>query len=210
MRLRRAAVWAVAAALVVLIGRAIGYAAVPSPTAHLYARQVGGPSLPALALVALTLGAAVAIAVCWLVALGVRERRLLEPRLLATPQPPLRPASILLHAVVLWIVCATAAGLLEATIHWRAGLGWHGLHCLVGPVHRDLLPIVGALSVVAASVVAAADHVLAWIRRTFALLRRLEIRAVLPPPISLPIESWAPRERFRAAGAGARAPPAVT
>ena len=31
--------------------------------------------------------------------------------------------------------------MLESTIHWREGLGWHGLHCLLGPVHRDAIPI---------------------------------------------------------------------
>jgi hypothetical protein len=209
LSLRRSLVWLAAAVLVVLLARTIGYAAVPSPTAELYARKVGGPSLPLIALVALTLGAAAAIAICWLAAVGVRERRLLERRVLSSSLPLLRPGRILLHAFALWVVTASAAGLLEAYVHWRAGLGWHGLHCLVGPVHRDLLPIVGALSLVAAAAIAAGAHALAWMRRTFALLRARPVRVVVAPTISAPVEFQVPRERFRAARAGARAPPSV-
>ena len=40
----------------------------------------------------------------------------------------------------------SAFAMLESTLHWRAGLGWHGLHCLTGPVHRNAIPILGALS----------------------------------------------------------------
>jgi hypothetical protein len=193
---RRALAWLAAAVLVVLLGRTIGYAAVPSPAAGLYSHKLGGPTLPEIALVALALGGSVAVAICWLASLGVRERRLLERR-------------VLLRAFALWAVCAPAAGLVEAWIHWRAGLGWHGLHCLVGPVHRDLVPIIGALALVAAAAIAAAEHVLAWMRRTFALLGARPARTVLCEWIPLPVESHAPRERFRAARAGARAPPPV-
>jgi hypothetical protein len=207
--LRRSSVWLAAGALVVLLARTIAYAAMPSPLAGLYAHQVGGPALPAVALVSLSLGASVAIAVCWLTALGVRERRLLERRVLADPLEPLRPGRVVLRAVALWAVAAPAAGLLEAYIHWRAGLGWHGLHCLVGPVHRDLIPIVGALSLVASAAITAAAHVLGWMRRTFALVRGLDARLVCVAAIPGPIESSAPRKRVRAARVGARAPPSV-
>jgi hypothetical protein len=206
---RRSLVWLTAGALVVLVARTIGYAAMPSPLAGLYAHQAGGPALPAVALVALTLGGAVAVAVCWLASLGVRERRLLEPRALAEPLSPLRPGRVVLQALALWALAAPAAGLLEAYVHWRAGLGWHGLHCLVGPVHRDLIPIVGALSLVASAAVAAADHVLAWMRRTFAAVRRAHARLLLPPVLAEPIESSTPRAPVRVARPGARAPPTV-
>ena len=205
----RCVAWIAAGVLVVLLGRTIGYAAVPSPLGRLYAQKAGGPGLPLIVLVALTIGTALATAICWLAALGVRERRLLERRLLAAPPPRLRPDRIALHALALWLVCAPAAGLLEAAVHWRAGLGWHGLHCLIGPVHRDLLPILAALSLVAAAVVAAAEHVLAWMRRTFALLRGSVARVVVTTPISSPIQAWVPHGCLRARRAGARAPPAV-
>jgi hypothetical protein len=206
---RRSVIWLAAGILVVLLGRTIGYAAMPSPMAELYAHRAGGPALPVIALVALALGASVAIVICWLAALGVRERQSLERRALASPLPDLRPGRILRNALFLWAVAAPVSGLLEASIHWRAGLGWHGLHCLVGPVHRDLIPIIAALSLVAAAVVTAADHALAWMRRTFALVRGAEARLVLAPASPEPIESFVPRERFRAARAGARAPPTV-
>jgi hypothetical protein len=63
-----------------------------------------------------------------------------------------------------------AFALTESYIHWRAGLGWHGIHCLIGPVHRDVIPILGALSLVAAALVATLEHVLAWMRRVWAAL----------------------------------------
>jgi hypothetical protein len=176
---------------------------------HAVHEQLGGPSLPVIALVALGLGAAIAVAVCWLVALGVRERRLLERRVLASPTPAMRSGRIVVNALALWAGAAPALGLLEAYLHWRSGLGWHGLSCLVGPVHRDLLPIVAALSLVAAAAIAAAEHVLAWMRRTFALLVSGVPGVAVPPAISFPFESRMARERFRAARAGARAPPAL-
>jgi hypothetical protein len=208
LTLRRALAWLAAAVLVVVLGRTIGYATAPSPAAELYAGKVGGPALPAIALVALAVGASLAIVICWLAALGVRERQLLEQRVLSSPPPALRPARIAWNAVALSAITAPAAGLLEAYVHWRAGLGWHGLHCLVGPVHRDLIPIVGALSLVAAAAIAAAAHVLGWMRRTFALLRRAQARVAVVQANPDPIESCRVRERFRASSGGARAPPA--
>jgi hypothetical protein len=209
MSLRRVSVWTGAGTLVVLLARTIGYAAVPSPTAHLYERSLGGPSLPLLTLVALSLGAAAAVTVCWLATLGVRERRLLERRVLAGPPPRISAVRLLANTVAFWIVCSLVSGLVEATIHWRAGLGWHGLHCLVGPVHRNLLPIVAALALLASACISAGDHVVSWLRRRFALLRSASARPLVLWILPAPQESRAPRERFRAARAGARAPPVV-
>lgn len=207
MSVRRGVVWTGAGALVVLLARTIGYASVPSPEARLYARNLGGPSLPLLTLIALSLAAVAAITVCWLATLGVRERRLLERRVLAGPPPRISVVRLLANAFAFWVVCSLASGLVEATIHWRAGLGWHGLHCLVGPVHRNLIPIVAALALVASACIAAGDHVVSWLRRRFALLRGGAARPVGFWILPAPRESWVPRERFRAARAGARAPP---
>ena len=210
MRLRKLLVWLAAAVLVVLLGRALGYATVDGPAARAYRGELGGPGLPAIALASLGVGAAIAVAVCWLAALGVRERRLLERRVLDSPLPPLRPGRIVVNAVALWALAAPAAGLLEAYLHWRSGLGWHGLNCLLGPVHRDLLPIVGALCLLAAAAIAAGDHVLAWMRRAFALVRAAAVRFTGGlPEIAFPLESRVARERFRPARGGARAPPAL-
>jgi hypothetical protein len=207
MSVRRVSVWTGAGVLVVLLARTIGYAAAPSPMAHLYARNLGGPSLPLLTLVALSLAAVAAITVCWLATLGVRERLLLERRVLAGPPPRISVARLLANAFAFWVVCSLASGLTEATIHWRAGLGWHGIHCLVGPVHRNLIPIVAALALLAAACIAAGDHVVSWLRRRFALLRGTAARPLLSWILPAPRESRVPRERFRAARAGARAPP---
>jgi hypothetical protein len=174
----RAIVGLVVSALVVLLARSIGYALEPGPESSLLQQRAGGPALPVLVLVCLALGGAVAIVICWLAALGVRERQLVERRPLAAPVRRFRVGRALALALALSLTASVAGGLLEAYIHWRAGLGWHGLHCIVGPVHRDLLPIETMLSVVAAAVVAAAEHVLAWMRRTFASLRDLPLQHV--------------------------------
>jgi hypothetical protein len=208
MSLRRCLVWGIAAVLVVLAGRALAYAAVPSPAAHVYGQALGGPGFPTIALTALVLGSGLAVAICWLAALGVRERRMLERRVLASPPPLLRPGRVLANAALLWTVTASSGGLLEAYVHWRGGLGWHGLDCVVGPVHRDLLPIAGALCLIAAAAIAAAEHVLAWMRRTFALLVPGPPARPAAPAIWSPLELLLPREHLRAAGRGARAPPA--
>ena len=113
------------------------------------------------------LGVVVAAAVVWLAALGVRERALLAD----APAPPLRLARLVVRAAVLFVTTCFAFALFESWEHWRAGLGWHGLHCLTGPAHRNAIPILAALSLVAAALAAALEHVLAWMRRTIASLR---------------------------------------
>jgi hypothetical protein len=169
--------WVVAATLAVLLTRSIAYAIAPSSGARLLEHRAGGPALPVLTLVALALGGSLAVAICWLAAFGVRERALLEQRTLAESAPRLRPARTFASAIALAVTTSVAGGLFEAYLHWRAGLGWHGVQCVFGPVHRDLLPIATAFSFVAAALLAAVEHVAAWMRRTFALLR------ALPPPL---------------------------
>jgi hypothetical protein len=173
--IRRGAIGAGTVALVVLLARTLAYAVEPGSAARVLEQRTGGPALPVVVLVSLALGAAVAIAVCWLVAMAVRERALLERR----AAERFAVGRALLVACALAAVTCVAGGMLEAYVHWRAGLGWHGLHCLTGPVHRDLLPLETGLSFVAAAILAAARHVAAWMRRTFARLTLLLPR-VLP------------------------------
>jgi hypothetical protein len=193
-------VWLAAVVLVILLARAIAYAVVPSPAARALEGRGGGPALPVLTLVTLGLGLAVAVAICALAALGVGERALLESR--AAPQ--LRCGRLLLSALALALATSLLGGLFEAYIHWRAGLGWHGLHCVFGPVHRDLIPIAAGLSFVAAASIEAGSLVTAWMRRTFASLRvsvpRLPAPSLLSTPssVALPnrlllVGSWSPR-----------------
>jgi hypothetical protein len=199
----------VAAALVVLLARTIAYALAPSPAARVLEHRAGGPALPVLTLVALALGGSLAIAICWLAAFGVRERELLEQRVLSVPPPRFRPVRTLALALALSAVTSVGGGLFEAYLHWRAGLGWHGVQCVFGPVHRDLVPIATSLSFVAAALLAAAEHVAAWMRRTFALLRTVParlVRTVVPTAVLVD----APRGSRRAGQRRSRAPPAFS
>ena len=200
--IRRGLIGAGSAALVVLLARTLAYAAHPDPTARFLEHRAGGPALPLVVLVSLALGASIAIAVCWLAAVAVRERALIERR--TAHVFGIRRALVL--ACALSVVTCLVGGLLEAYIHWRAGLGWHGLHCIFGPVHRDLLPIEAGLSFVAAALLAAARHVVLWMRRTFARLA-----AVLPRMVGAVAEHAVVGARLRpalaAGSASARAPP---
>jgi hypothetical protein len=165
--MKRAIAWLAAVALVVLASRTIAYAISPSPLAAELSHQAGGPALPVITVVAILLALAFSAAVVWLATLGVRERRLLETRPLVA-EPRLRLGLLAARALALWLVAMPAFAYLESTIHWREGLGWHGLHCLTGPVHRNAIPILGALSLVTAALAAALEHVVAWMRRTLA------------------------------------------
>lgn len=201
--------WTVAAALVVLLARSIAYAIAPSPAARVLEHRAGGPALPVLTLVALALGGSLAIAICWLAAVGVRERALLERRTLAGSAPRFRPTRTFALAVGLSVITSVAGGLFEAYLHWRAGLGWHGVKCVLGPVHRDLLPLATALSFVGAALLAAAEHVAAWMRRTFASLRALPLRLLRPVPRAT-LLATAPRVSFHGGNGRPRAPPAFS
>ena len=202
--IHRALIGAAAAGLVVLLARSLAYATESTPAARVLEQRAGGPSLPILALVSLALGASIAVAVCWLAAVAVRERALLERR----RADRFAVGRVLALVFVLVLVTCIAGGLLEAFIHWRAGLGWHGLRCLLGPVHRDLLPIETGLSFVAAAIIAAARHVFAWMRRTFARLAAalLHLWPLADVRVHLLEGLW---PALRVGPASARAPPAV-
>jgi hypothetical protein len=201
--------WLPIAALVVLAARALAYALAPHSTVvgNELERQVGGPSLVVTALVALVGAAAVASTVLWIATLAVRERHLLTGRV--GEAPSLRPLHVVGAALGLFVVTSLAFASLESYLHWRAGLGFHGLHCLVGPMHRDALPILGALSLLAAATEAAARHLLRWMRRTLEALRERPRARLRPPTRPLPPRADAP---LRPALAGldlARGPPAA-
>ena len=198
----RFVVWAGTVALLVLTARWLAYALAPSPLARVLERSAGGPSLVTVTLVSLGLALAVSAAVVWLASLGVRERARLRPERAA---PALRLRRLGLRAVVLYAASSLAFALFESYLHWRAGLGFHGLSCLVGPVHRNALPLLAALALIAAALAEAAGHVVAWMRAVARELRRRRL-VPLPPPVRFAAPA-APAGRLRSARPRPRAPP---
>jgi len=203
----RAIIWAGACVLVVLGARALAYQLAPRPTlVGLSLEQaVGGPRLVLTAVVALVGALAFAATVVWLAAVAVRERHLIA----GGPSPePIRPLRTLASALVLFASSSLVFDALESYLHWRAGLGFHGLHCLIGPVHRDALPLLAALSLVAAASVAAASHLIRWMRRTLRAL--VERRVVLLPAVAaIPVSFDCAQPRHASERLRTRGPPSV-
>jgi hypothetical protein len=204
----RLGIWGVVAVAVVLATRTLVYALAPQSLllAELADNRVVGPhlTLPLLAIFAgaVLLGsAALAVAVA-----SVRVRLQLEGRRLVEA-PRLRPAVLSARALSLFAATSFSFAMLESTIHWREGLGWHGLHCLLGPVHRDAIPILAALSLLAVALHGAVEYLLAWARRLFA---QLAARVFVAPWGFATASSscFSPRRRMSATG-GARGPPVV-
>jgi hypothetical protein len=202
--------WLGSGVIVVLLSRSIAYAVSPAPAARVLEGRAGGPSVPVVTLVALALGASLAIAICALAAMGVRERARLEARRLATPAPSLGAGRMVLSGLLLSATTSIAGGFFEAFLHWRAGLGWHGLHCLLGPVHHNLIPIAAALSFVAAALIAAGRQVAAWMRRTYAALGAPALRVAIAALVVPAARFDVPRDSVHVGVFSARAPPALS
>jgi hypothetical protein len=174
----RRLLWLPVVAVLVLIARWLCYAlAAPSPLSGKLEASAGGPSLVIVTLVAVALASGLSVFAVWLAALGVRERARLRPERVA---PRLRLRRLVLRFVVLYAASSFAFAMFESYLHWRAGIGFHGLSCLVGPVHRNALPILAALSLVAAALAEAAAHVVAWMRAVVRELRRRRLAPDLP------------------------------
>jgi hypothetical protein len=154
--------WLGTVVLMVLAARWLAYAlAEPSPLANRFEASAGGPPLVLVSLVAVALAAAISVTVLWLAALGVRERQRLRPDRVP---PRLRFRRLALNAVGLYATSALTFAMFESYLHWRAGLGFHGLSCLVGPVHRNAIPVLAALALVAAALIEAVLHLVGWMR----------------------------------------------
>ena len=201
---RRGLLWFGAVALLVLATRWLTYAlAGPSPLTTRFEASAGGARFVVVMLVSLGLAAAVSLSALWLAVLGVRERQRLRPE---RELPRIRLRRLALRAIVLTVASSLAFALFESWLHWRAGLGFHGLSCLFGPVHRNALPVLSALSLVAAALAEAVQHLHAWARAT--------VRALLTRKLVL-AEPWLPRHSLgrllspapRFARARPRAPP---
>jgi hypothetical protein len=205
VRVARPIGWLVVGALVVLSARTLSYAlAPPTILGGRLEAAAGGPRFVTVALVALALAAGAVAAALGLATFAVRERLLLAPDPIVA-LPRLQPLRLVRRFVVLGLATSFCFALLESYLHWRAGLGWHGLHCLYGPVHRDAVPLLAALSAVAVAIVAAVEHVTAWIRRTIARLRHRF--AQQRPQLTPPLARGQVRPRWRAGARSARGPP---
>jgi hypothetical protein len=195
-------VWVGAVALLVLVTRWLAYAlAAPSPLANRFEASAGGPNLVAVTLVSLGLAAALSVLVVWLASVAVRERQRLRPQRV---RPELRMRRLALCAVLLYAGSSLAFAAFESYLHWRAGLGFHGLSCLVGPVHRNAIPLLAALSLLTAAIAEAFAHVLAWMH---AVLRALQELFVLEPVAAVAALRTLLLARPAFAGARPRAPP---
>jgi hypothetical protein len=168
--LRRVGRWIGWAALVVvvdLIARAFAYA-LAAPTNSLHARlagTLGGPKLVVLSLATAAAAITASAIVLALAEMGVRERWGLADAATRGPRPRIRLRAVATRAVGVWVTGLVLFALVESYIHWRAGLGFHGISCLAGPVHRNVIPIIGALALIGSAVAAALGHFVAWARR---------------------------------------------
>jgi hypothetical protein len=203
----RTAVWTAITAVVVLGARSLGYALAPqvTPLSLELQHSAGGPRLVVVVAVAVGIALGLSVGILGIAALAVRERAALESAGAETP-PRLRLLRLAArYGALLTVTCAGFA-LLESYVHWRAGLGWHGLHCLVGPMHRDAIPLLAALSLVGVALFAAVEHLVGWARRTLARLgvRRVRVGARTVP---LPLRRTTPHARPLGGAVRVRGPP---
>ena len=160
--MKRVLAWLMTVVLMVLVARWLAYAlAQPSPFSNRFANSAGGPSLVLVSVVTLALAGAISVAVLWLAALGVRERARLRPDRVP---PRLRLRRFALNVVGLYAASAFSFAMFESYLHWRAGIGFHGLSCLVGPVHRNAIPLLAALALLASALAEAVLHLVGWMR----------------------------------------------
>lgn len=170
----RLLLWPGVVALLVLTARWLAYALAPSPLARRLEGSAGGPRLVVVTLVSLGLAALLSALVVWLAALAVRERQRLRPERVP---PQLQLRRLVVRSVLLFAASSAAFALFESYLHWRAGIGFHGLSCLVGPVHRNAIPLLAALALAAAALAEAAAHLLGWMRAVVRELRRRRLTA---------------------------------
>jgi hypothetical protein len=162
--MRRAAGWIALVALLELVVRAVVYGMNHDPLGA--GDAFGGPGFAAVVLVAVGLGVVLSSGLVWIASLGVRERWALAEDRPAGPAPRIARRPLLLRALALTLVGWVVFAGVETLVHMRAGLGFHGLECLVGPGHRNALPVVCGLALIATALLAAGRLWLAWLRRT--------------------------------------------
>jgi hypothetical protein len=181
---RGLAAGALATAVIVLVARWVAYAlaAAPDPRAREVADAFPLARVAALTAVAVVAAGLVGGLVLWLVAIGVRERE----RFAAAAAPLPRPSAqrFGLRAAALLAASATTFASVESYVHYRAGLGFHAVHCLSGPVHANAWPLLVALAIVGSALWEAAAVIRAYLRRgvAAAALGGLVLRRSSPAP----------------------------
>lgn len=207
MTLRRVLGWVAVIALLELVVRAAVYGMANDVTGA--GQRLGGPGFVAVLLVALSLGALVSVGMVWLAGMGIRERWALAERRPEGDAPRIALRPMLRRAAALtlagWLVFAAV----ETWIHWRAGMGFHGLECLVGPGHRNALPVVGGLALVVSALLSVAALVLTWMRRTVAAFAVPRARHAIPRAARLIAFSTRSRRTPSLTAAAPRGPPCV-
>jgi hypothetical protein len=171
-RLGRALGWLGLVVVLVLSARAVVYGMAPTATqmSRELGGRLGGPGFAATLVIAVSISGALTAIVLWLASLGVRERWELAEHRPDGPRPGIALGRLALRALTLTLVGWLAFAGVESAVHLHEGLGFHGLDCLVGPVHRNALPVVCALALLASGLLGAAELVLAWRRRTVSRL----------------------------------------
>jgi hypothetical protein len=199
--------WALVGVFVVSLGRWIAYALAAGTLAQKLSSQGAGARPAVVAAISLGLALAATATGLWLVAAGLRERSHLELDGWAAPSRPFRARRLVARSAALSAVTIVVFTTVESLIHYENGLGFHGWHCIAGPVHQNAAPIMIALSLMAAAVVTAVDALLAAARRVVAQLV-LAARALPQPAAACFDPRPAPlRGRSRHAIAPTRGPP---
>lgn len=207
-RSARIAGWIALAGAIFLGARGLAYLTLGPRTvaSAALADEGGGPPVAIIAVALPLVALALASALASLTRLGVAERHRLSGEGAATAPGPMRVRTIALRSLALTAGSSVLFAGIESYLHWRAGLGFHGIHCLLGPVHRDALPFLVALSVLAAAGSVALGHALAWLRRAAPAAGRPPARA-LRAALTLAVPSPRSRAQRRRAPGGSRAPP---
>jgi hypothetical protein len=151
---------------IVAVARWLAYAlaSAPDPRAREVVDAFPLARIAALCAVAVVVAALVGGAVLWIAAVGVRERERFAAVSAPLPRPSARRLGV--RAAILLAASATAFASVESYVHYRAGLGFHAVHCLSGPVHANAWPILVGLAILASALWEAAAHVAAFARRS--------------------------------------------
>ena len=189
---------AVAAVVIVLLARRIAYAIAPTSAARLLEHlavprcRAPRPSRWRLAARSQSRSAGWPLSVC-------TKRALLKHRLLARTA---RLGSVFC-ARLGSPLCSRRSRrsqvcLLETYLHWRAGLGWHGIQeCVFGPVTAISCRSRPRSRASLRRCSSRESDVVAWMRRTFSLLRGLPLRVLRSRRLQALAHVTAPRTPWR-------------